>query len=72
MFRVERLFKQKIQFLQQINVKKCPNVHPAYGAAIRTHYLTNMSLHPLPLDQGSLERVRLIQGSNLFSSPTNT
>ena len=30
------LFKQTIQFLQQINVK---NVHPVYGAGIRTHDL---------------------------------
>ena len=30
------LFKQKIQFLQQINVKKCPSVHPVYGAGIQT------------------------------------
>ena len=28
------LFKQTIQFLQQINVKKC-HVHPVYGAGIR-------------------------------------
>ena len=43
-------FKQKIQFLQQINVK---NVHPVYGTGIQTHDLLNMSRHPLPLDQGS-------------------
>ena len=30
------LFKQTIQFLQQINVK---NVHPVYGAGIRIHGL---------------------------------
>ena len=29
------------------------NVHPVYGAGIRTHSLWNMSLLPLPLDQGS-------------------
>ena len=46
-----RLFKEIIQFLQQINVK---NVHPVVcGAGIRTHDLQDMSLLPLPLDQGS-------------------
>ena len=38
-----RLFKQILQFLQQICVK---NVHPAYGAGIRTHDLNIMSLLP--------------------------
>ena len=38
-----RLFKQTLQFLQQINVK---NVHPVYSAGIRTLNLQNMSLHP--------------------------
>ena len=47
------LFKQTLQFLQQIIVKKCKNVHPEYGAGIRTHNLWDMSRHPLPLDQGS-------------------
>ena len=28
------VFKQTIQFLQRINVKKCPSVHPVYGARI--------------------------------------
>ena len=37
------LFKQTIQFLQQINVK---NVHPVYSTGIRTHDLSNMSRHP--------------------------
>ena len=39
------LFKQTslLQFLQQIYVK---NVHPVYGARIRTHNLGNMSLLP--------------------------
>ena len=44
------LFKEALQFLPQINVK---NVHPVYGAGIRTHDLRNMSLLPRPLDQGS-------------------
>ena len=37
------LFKETLQFLQQINVKI---VHPVYGARIRTHNLSNMSRHP--------------------------
>ena len=45
------LFKQtSVQFLQQIYVK---NVHPLFGAGIRTHDLWNMSHLPYPLDQGS-------------------
>ena len=38
-------FKQTIQFLQQINVKKC-HVHPVFGAGIWTHDLWNLSLLP--------------------------
>ena len=45
-----RLFKQTLQFLQQINVK---NVHPVHDAGIRTHNLWSTSLLPLPQDQGS-------------------
>ena len=37
--------KQTIQFLQQINVKKC-HAHPVYYAGIQTHNLTNMSRLP--------------------------
>ena len=37
------LFKQTFQFLQQNNVK---NVHPVYGARIRTHNLWHMSFLP--------------------------
>ena len=37
------LFKQTLQFLQQIYVK---NDHPVYGAGIRTHDLQNSSLLP--------------------------
>ena len=40
---ISSLFKQTIQFLQQINVKK---VHPIYGAGIQTHNLFNMSHLP--------------------------
>ena len=36
------LFKEAIQFLQQINVK---NVHPEYGAGIRTHDLSNQNYY---------------------------
>ena len=36
------LFKQAIQFLQQINVK---NVNLAYGTGIPTHDFVNMSCH---------------------------
>ena len=40
------LFKQTLlQFLQQINVKKC-HVHPVYSAGIRTHDLWIVSLLP--------------------------
>ena len=38
-----RLFKQTLQSLQQIKVT---NVHPVYGAGIRTHILRYMSLLP--------------------------
>ena len=38
-------YKQTIQFLQQINVKKC-QVHPVYGTGIRTHDLLNTSRLP--------------------------
>ena len=44
------LFKQALQFLQQIYEK---NVHPVYGAGIQTHNLQDMSLLPSPLEQGS-------------------
>ena len=36
------LFKQTMQ----INVNKCPNVHPVNGAGIQTHDLSHMSRHP--------------------------
>ena len=38
-----RRFEKTLQFFQQINVK---NVHPVWGAGIRTHNLSNMSLLP--------------------------
>ena len=37
------LFKQTIQFIQQINVK---NVHLVFGAGIRTHDLKDMGRQP--------------------------
>ena len=37
------LFKQTLQFLQQIYVK---NMHPVYGARMQTHDLTKMSHLP--------------------------
>ena len=46
------LFKQTLQFLYQIYVKKW-YVHPVYGTMIQTHNLWNMSLLPKPLDLGS-------------------
>ena len=62
------LFKQTIQFLQQINVKKCPNVHPVFGAGIRTNNLSNMNCHPLPLDQGffTLKPITVLLVTRLF------
>ena len=39
------LFKQTLQSLQQMHVKKCYD-HPVYGAGIRTHDLRNTSLLP--------------------------
>ena len=36
-------FQTNNTIFQQINVK---NVHPVYGAGIRTHDLSNMSRHP--------------------------
>ena len=38
-----RLFKDTLQFLQQINVK---NLHPVYSAGIRTHDLWNITTRP--------------------------
>ena len=32
--------------MQQIHVKKYPNIHLVYDAGIRTHDLLNMSRHP--------------------------
>ena len=45
-----RLFKQTIQFLQQINVKKCPS---SIRRRDSNSQPSDMSLLPQPLDQGS-------------------
>ena len=42
------------------------NVHPVYGAGIRTHDLRNVSLFPLPLDQGSRPNQKLFILLNLY------
>ena len=42
------------------------NVHPVYGAGIRTHDLRNVSLFPLPLDQGSRPKIRTIVWNYFF------
>ena len=43
------------------------NVHPVYGARIRSHNLSNLSRHPQPLDQGSSPKsYRLTIGLKLF------
>ena len=52
-----RLFKQTLQFLQQIYVK---NVHPVYGAGIRTHDLWNMLLHQTRAPAQSVPLVTLL------------
>ena len=43
------LFKQTLEFLQQIQVK---NINPVYSAGIQTHNFQNVSLVPKSLDQG--------------------
>ena len=43
LFRLFSVYSNKLQFLQQINVK---NILPEYGAGIRTHDLLNMSSLP--------------------------
>ena len=43
-------FQTNKRIWHQIKIK---NAHPVSGAGIRTHVLLNMSLLPLPLDQGS-------------------
>ena len=39
------LYKQSINFLQQVNVKQC-HVHPVYSGGTSTHNLSNMSRLP--------------------------
>ena len=45
--------------------EKGSNLHPVYGAGIRTHDLSNMSRHPKPLEQGSHPALRTLFGSML-------
>ena len=52
-----RSFQTTIEFLQQMYVK---NVHPGYGAGIRTHDLWNVSLFP------TLSRDKLASLANVF------
>ena len=52
-----------MQFSQQIDVK---NVHPIYSAWIRTPNLQNMSILPLPLDQGSRPKTFLYERFLIF------
>ena len=60
LFRLFPVFSNKqYNFLQQINVKK-RYVHPVYGTGIWTHDLRNVSLLPLPPDQGSHPKVPLL------------
>ena len=40
------LFKQTIHFFTTNQCEICPNVHPVYGAGIRTHDLSTMSRYP--------------------------
>ena len=57
LFHLFSSLQKTLQFLQQINVK---NIHPVYGAKIQTQDLWNMSLLPLPLDQGSRPKVNFL------------
>ena len=43
-------FKQTLRFFTTNKSEKC-QVHPVYGAEIRTHDVMYMSCLPLPLDQ---------------------
>ena len=45
LFHLFSSFQATLQFLKQINVKKC-HVHPVSGVGIRTHDLWNVSLLP--------------------------
>ena len=39
------------------STNQCKKVHPVYGTRIQTHNLSNMSRHPIPLEQGSRPKV---------------
>ena len=58
------LFKQTIQFLQQINEK---NVHPVYGARIQTHDLLNMSHHRITTRPGFAPKNWICLEAELFN-----
>ena len=60
LFHLFRLFKQTLQFLQQVYVENCLD-HPSCGAGIRTHDLLNTRHLPLPLDQGSQSQSPILQ-----------
>ena len=61
------LFKQTINFN---NKSMWKNVHPVYCAGITTHNFLNMSLHPLPLAQGSRPNSRTFNHCNLMQKLT--
>ena len=63
------LFKQTLQFLQQIYVK---NVHPVYGARIRTYDLRNVSLFPITTRPGILVWPLIKISIKYNSSPLNS
>ena len=53
LFRLFSVFLNKQYNIFTTNQCEKTHVHPEYGGRIRTHDLQNMSLLPLPLDQGS-------------------
>ena len=52
-----RLFKHKLQFLQQINVK---NVHLVNGAGIQTHDLWSLESPPITTRPGLLPAFKVV------------
>ena len=58
-------FKQTLQFLQQINVKKCPSSQYTVDR-IRTHVFQLMSLFPWPVDHGSRPKYIFVKITFLF------
>ena len=41
-----RFFQTNNTFFTSNQCEQCPNIHPVYGAGIRTRNLSNMSRHP--------------------------